>query len=312
MGFALGATFKFYIFKFTFFAAFIVQKMKFAACSVSLAPVRAQPSDRSEMVTQLLFGETCEVVETAGSWRNIRCTWDGYEGWIDTKQVVDITPSEFKKYASNSAICLSLMEGLMAADHFIPVTLGASLPEFDGLRCRLAEKTFQFSGTTLSPMQQRPTGDWLVRIARRYLHAPYLWGGRSPFGIDCSGLTQMVYKIAGIPLLRDASQQVTQGETVDFLEQSQAGDLAFFDSGRDVISHVGILLPGGKIIHSSGKVRMDRVDHFGIFNVEFGRYTHQLRVVKRLLPPMEIFEKTAPRVEDFEEEVLVSQLELSF
>lgn len=288
--------------------------MKFAACSVSLASVRAQPSDRSEMVSQLLFGETCEVIETNGAWHNIRCQWDGYTGWIDTKQTVDITPSEFKKYSENSAICLSLMEGLMAADHFMPVTLGASLPEFDGLRCRLADRTFQFSGTTISPAQQRPTGDWLVRIARRYLHAPYLWGGRSPFGIDCSGLAQMVYKIAGIPLLRDAAQQVSQGTAVDFLEQSQAGDLAFFDAGRDAISHVGILVPGGKIIHSSGKVRMDRVDHFGIFNSDLGKYTHQLRVVKRLLPTMEVLEKAEIREaeEDLGEEVLVSQLELMF
>jgi gamma-D-glutamyl-L-lysine dipeptidyl-peptidase len=258
--------------------------MIYAACSVSIAPLRAQPSDRSELASQLLFGETVEITDKKDIWRHVVCAWDGYSGWVDHKQLKLLTPTEYDAYREEQAISLSLVDGLMASDHFVPLTLGAVLPRYDGLRCQLGDQSYQFSGPVVTPAQAPSTGDWVVKVARRYLHAPYMWGGRSPFGIDCSGFTQMVFKMAGIRLLRDAYQQVTQGHVVDFMEQCQTGDLAFFDSGKGDIIHVGIILPDCHIIHASGKVRIDKLDHFGIFNREYNRYTHQLRIVKRLLP----------------------------
>jgi len=258
--------------------------MKYAACQVSLAPLRAHPNEKSEMLSQLLFGETVEITDAKDNWRHVTCAWDGVTGWTDVKQLKPLSEADFHTYSDEQSLSLSLVEGLMAADHFIPLTLGAVLPAFDGLRCRLGDQSFQFSGPVVTPLNAPKTGEWIIKVARRYLHAPYLWGGRSPFGIDAAGLAQMVYKIAGIKLLRESGQQVSQGRAVDFTEQCQAGDLAFFDNGKGDINHVGIVLPGCNLIHASGKVRIDKLDHFGIFNPELNRYTHQLRIVKRLLP----------------------------
>jgi gamma-D-glutamyl-L-lysine dipeptidyl-peptidase len=132
-----------------------------------------------------------------------------------------------------------------------------------------------------------PSHEIILKLARRYLYAPYLWGGRSPFGIDCSGFTQVVFMMAGLKLKRDASQQVGQGEGVDFAEQAQAADLAFFDNDKGNIVHVGIVMNNNHIIHAAGQVRIDRLDHFGIFNETLGKYTHKLRLIKRFLPDIE-------------------------
>lgn len=269
--------------------------MEFAICHTALASLRAHPSDKSEMVSQLLFGEVAEVHERKEGWRRVVCAWDGVEGWTDDKQLRCIPADEYERYRSDYAVSLSLVEGLRASDHFIPLTLGAVLPCYDGLRCQLGNQQYQFSGSVVTPGDIRPSGEWISKLAKRYLYAPYLWGGRSPFGIDCSGLTQMVYKMAGIPLLRNARQQVMQGRSVDFTEQCQAGDLAFFDNGKGDIVHVGLVLADCNILHASGSVRVDRVDHFGIFNTETNRYTHQLRVIKRLLPDEAANEKMAGR-----------------
>lgn len=255
------------------------------------------------MVSQLLFGETVEVQESKDNWRYVVCAWDGYTGWVDAKQLMRLTASEFEEYREHQTLNLSLVEGLMATDYFIPLTMGAVLPKYDGLRCQLGEQTFQFSGPVITPEQQQLGNEWIVKIARRYLNAPYLWGGRSPFGVDCSGFTQMVFKLAGVRLLRDAAQQVTQGKPVDFMEQCQAGDLAFFDNGKGNITHVGIILPDCHVIHSSGKVRIDKLDHFGVFNRELNRYTHQLRIVKRLLPDAPLNTKPESEQNKMEEEL---------
>lgn len=265
--------------------------MEFCICQVSVAPVRSTFSDKGEMVTQLLFGETVIVLEKKGTWRKIKCSWDNYIGWTDHKLLSPITPTEMEKYNTDTIYSLELVQAAMATRHYLPILLGSSLPMYDGIRLMLGEEQMTFSGQVFKPSKQMLTQNLVQKIACKYLNAPYLWGGRSPFGIDCSGFTQVVFKILGFQLNRDASQQVEQGELVDFVEQVQVGDLAFFENRKKRIAHVGIVFPERKIIHAYGKVRIDLLDHYGIFNVDTQSYTHRLRVIKRILPTEIIKEK---------------------
>ena len=261
----------------------------FAISPISIIPVRAQPSEKSEMVTQLLFGEIVEVLNTSKKlqslnpgWSQVRCVWDDYIGWITKKQLLFLASQkpDYQEVASS----FELVQAAMNQDHHVPITMGASLPNYDGIQFDLGEKKHTFSGQVIFPKQVTPNADLLLKIARRYLFAPYRWGGRSPFGIDCSGLTQVCFKMMGISIPRDAYQQAEIGETIDFIEQTQAGDLAFFVNQSNNISHVGILMYDGQIIHASGRVRIDKIDHLGIYNEDTQSYSHQLRIVKRILP----------------------------
>jgi hypothetical protein len=271
-----------------------------AVCSLSVVPVRAEATDKAEIVTQLLFGELVTIIEIKKdkkNWCKIRCEWDSYEGWADPRQFKFITHQQAQNYSNDHAFCLDLMSTLINNDHFLPVTMGATLPCFDGFNVQLADKHYTFNGQVLLRGSSEPSADFILKIARRYLYAPYLWGGRSPFGIDCSGFTQIVYKMAGIRLRRDASQQVEQGKTIDFLELAQPADLAFFDNDKGNIIHVGIIMEGSSIIHASGQVRVDKLDHYGIYNEERGEYSHKLRIIKRYISdiqPTPIVEENLP------------------
>lgn len=280
--------------------------MNFGICHLSVIPVRSGASDKSEMTTQLLFGETVEILEKRASWIKIRCTWDNYIGWTDKKQIKPITPSEYELYQEIFAYNLELVQPIMGDEHYIPITMGAVLPNFDGMRLSLNGSSYNFSGQAVFPLDIKLSIDFILKIARKYLYAPYLWGGRSPLGIDCSGFTQMVFKIAGIPLPRDAYQQVEEGELVHFIEQSRNGDLAFFENRKGKITHVGMIINDKEIIHASGHVRIDKIDHYGIFNEDIQKYTHKLRVVKRILPTLPSSLSTATK----EEIITQNQVEL--
>jgi cell wall-associated NlpC family hydrolase len=257
---------------------------KYAICALSVIPVRSSPSDASEMISQLLFGELVEIIGKRGkNWRKIRGEWDNYIGWVDPKQLLKITQEQFEKYTETYAHALELMTPAMAGGKTIPLLMGSVLPNFDGITFELKKQKFTYSGQVIFPDEFTPTPDLIHKIAKRYLNAPYQWGGRSPFGIDCSGFTQNVFKIIGIKLPRDSAQQVNFGDTVEFVDFAQTGDLAFFENKNGKIIHVGIVAPDRKIIHASGKVRKDDLDHQGIYNAKIKRYTHKLRIIKRIL-----------------------------
>ncbi len=254
--------------------------MKTGIIHVACAPIRKEADDRSEMVNQLLFGEGVRIMEVKKNWTRVRSLWDDYPGWMDTKQWAEADESWFKA-GENIPILGDLFS--MAIDQnqeFTPLVLGSSLTHLKGNELFWKNERFQIDGEILSPRIDRNA---LIHFAKLYLNAPYLWGGRTPLGIDCSGFTQMVYRSAGIRLKRDASQQAKQGHTLSFIEEAQAGDLAFFDNDEGRIIHVGIMLEGHKIMHAAGKVRIDKIDHQGIFNVDTGLHTHKLRLITNII-----------------------------
>lgn len=257
----------------------------FGICKVSAAPVRAEPSDRAEMVTQLLFGDAVEILEQAAPWFRIRIAFDRYEGWMDFKQLARVSAAEYHAAQHTDFMVPALDRAVaVAADgsHFyLPASAG--LPGFSGGRCRIGKASFDLLFEPARFTGAAADGQALTAAARFFLNAPYLWGGRTGFGIDCSGFVQAVYKLSGIALERDASRQAEQGTPVNFLPEAQPGDLAFFDNADGRIVHVGLMLNAGEIIHAAGQVRIDPVDDQGIWNADLRTHTHRLRIIKRLL-----------------------------
>jgi hypothetical protein len=252
----------------------------FGICNLANIPLRIEPSDKSEIVSQLLFGEHFTTIEKSNQWLKIKLQFDGYEGWIDSKQIQIISESEYQLLCEDLIVLnADLVEYITGPNNFLmPIPLGASLGYLH--HNEINKNKLSFEGLKVSGVKQKNN---LIATAFMYLNAPYLWGGKTPFGIDCSGFTQMVYKLNGYKLMRDASQQALQGEALSFIEESEAGDLAFFDDEEGNIIHVGIMMNDNYIIHASGKVRIDRLDHLGIYNPETNRHTHKLRVIKKII-----------------------------
>lgn len=278
--------------------------MTHGICPLSTVAIRNSASQKSEMISQLLFGELVEILERKGrQWVKVRCAHDNLVGWVATNQLEWITPSEFEVYQDNFAFVLDVFQALATDDGFLPLTLGARLPNFDGLQFAIGENTFNFPGQAVFPKDLAQGPEIIQKIARKFLNAPYLWGGRSPLGVDGPGFVQVVFGIAGYSLPREAFQQVEKGKNVDFAEQAKPADIAFFENQKGRITHTGIVLPEGKIIHVHGKVRIDKLDHYGIFSKDKGGYTHRLRIIKRLIEPT----KTNPQQETVESEEAVNQ-----
>lgn len=252
----------------------------FAICNLAIVPLRIEPSDKSEMVSQVLFGEHFKIIEQNKKWSKIELAADNYQGWIDNKQFMNISREEFE-YLENSNQYLNgdLIEYITNENHYLlPISLGSNLSFLNNNKINL--QNYIFEGNLVTGIQPKSN---ILQTAFMYLNAPYLWGGKTPFGIDCSGFTQMVYRLNGHNIPRDASQQATIGEALSFIEESEVGDLAFFDNEEGNITHVGIIMEDNYIIHASGKVRVDRLDHLGILNIDTGRHTHKLRVIKKII-----------------------------
>jgi gamma-D-glutamyl-L-lysine dipeptidyl-peptidase len=254
--------------------------MVYVVCCVPVSPLRAEASHRAEMVSQLLFGEAGIMQEETKDFIRVKCLYDGYEGWCQRSQLAvgigyvpeaspDVLVSDWTdKVSINGATAFVSMGTPVVSPAHVDITIGP----------------YRISYLVSSPWNAataKPSPDAVRSRAMRFLNTPYLWGGRSVFGIDCSGFAQQVFRFFNIPLLRDARQQAAQGEAIGFLQEGRCGDLAFFDDEEGLITHVGILLSDQEIIHASGKVRIDKIDNAGIVNTDTHQRTHKLRIIKR-------------------------------
>ena len=255
--------------------------MKYGICPLSIVPGRLEPDDRSEMTTQLLFGETFTLLEEQEKWVKIYTAIDHYDCWISRKQMLEISEHSFKLLANVQFPLVSDLIDVInePGGGSFPVVIGSQLSNYSHGKLFLENQEYFFDGNCVIP-ETIPDRNKLLETAYMFINAPYLWGGRSPFGIDCSGYSQICYRMNGIQLPRDAKDQAQQGRALSFLEESKPGDLAFFDNEEGKIIHVGIILSNNRIIHASGKVRIDLLDHQGIFHSTQKTYTHHLRVIK--------------------------------
>lgn len=256
---------------------------EFGICHLSLVPVRSEASDKSEILSYLLFGECFEILERTEKWVLVLTAYDKYAGWIDRKQYIPLSGPQFDEFTQHSstlgpAIYQPLVK--VATGELLYLLAGSSIPALHENRFSLNNQEYRFA---VAPMlaAESDFAEHIVAYSRFFLHAPYLWGGRSLFGIDCSGFVQIVYKMLGIRMKRDAWQQAEEGRTVNFLQEAVAGDLAFFDNDEGRIIHVGIMLNQHEIIHASGRVKIDPVDDQGIYSLDLKRHTHKLRIIKR-------------------------------
>ena len=234
------------------------------------------------MISQVLFGEHFTILEKNKKWSKVKLSFDDYEGYIDNKQFVEISEINFQQINQKPTYYSGEIVDFITdkKNELTTIPLGSCLPNFTNKNLFINNISYNYDGNVITGKQEKKS---ILSIAFIYLNSPFLWGGKTPFGIDCSGFTQMVYKLCGYKLFRDAHLQATQGEVLSFIEEAEPGDLAFFDDDEGKITHVGIILNDYNIIHAYGKVRIDTLDHSGIFNADLQKHTHKLRVIKKII-----------------------------
>ena len=254
----------------------------FGICNLSIIPLRLEPSDTSEMVNQIIFGEHFYILERTKKWSKIKLAFDGYEGYIDNKQYEEISEITFEQLENEPQFYAGELIDFISDknNNLTTIPLGARLPFYKKNSFAINKNSYIYEGKVSNKKLPKSS---IVEIAFLFLNTPYLWGGKTPFGIDCSGFTQTVYKLCGYNLLRDAKEQATQGNVLSFIEESEPGDLAFFDNEEGIITHVGIVMNDYNIIHAHGKVRIDKLDHSGIYNTDTLKHSHKLRMIKKII-----------------------------
>ena len=256
----------------------------------SVVPVRSAPDEGAEQETQLLFGETCKIIDEVPRWYKIKNDYDGQEGWVDFKMITKMTEKEYEDYTSSDLTAMVKMPMAYAVSEgngqTFPLTAGTRLSNYKDGRFSVLGSKFVIDPEMVAEQPLELTKENFMQVVRYFLNIPYLWGGKNCMGMDCSGFSGVVLSLFGKRLLRNAREQVYQGTEVGFLSEAQCGDLVFFDHrSRNPeltnISHVGILLSPDTVIHCSGRVKVERIDTNGIIETESGKYSHDLRAIRR-------------------------------
>jgi cell wall-associated NlpC family hydrolase len=266
----------------------------------SIIPVRVEPKESAEQSTQILFGETCTIVEQIPRWNRVKLDLDGQEGWVDSKMITPMAKEEYTSYVadySKAAYVLYPIAYAVSANNgqTIPLTAGTRLPQYQNGQFQILGVSFRIDPSMVieKPLQMNEQN--FIQTVRFFLNVPYLWGGKNALGMDCSGFTQTILGLFGKHILRNASEQATQGRKIASLTKAKAGDLVFFshyerEEQADKITHVGILLDAQRVVHCSGRVKVEKIDNTGIFSVEQatkdypnGQYTHRLLQIRRYL-----------------------------
>ena len=261
----------------------------------SIVPVRTEPAESSEQSTQMLFGETCTILEQKPRWNRIKIHSDGQEGWVDAKMIAPMKAEEFTAYQADYEHAAQVVFPVAYAmsennGQTNPLTAGTRLTKYNNGRVEILGVGFRIDANMVATAPLELNEQNLLQAVRFFLNVPYLWGGKNALGMDCSGFTQTITGLFGKQLLRNASEQITQGRTISELKKAKAGDLVFFDHiglNDDVarperISHVGILIDSERVIHCSGRVKVEKIDETGIFNAESATYTHHLAQIRRI------------------------------